>query len=275
MNEAPVIVDLHVHIFPERIFRAVWKYFETFAWDVHHEETEQIAKTLEAHGVCHGVGLTYAHKPGIAMSMNRYMARIGETLPFFIPFGTVFPDDDDFRETVDFAINSPQIHGFKFQPLVQCFDVNDPRLDYLYGQCVESSTPIVMHIGSGPYANEYVGFPYFSRLMKRFPELRICVPHMGVTEYDDFLFMMDDHPNMFLDTTMINTRTDVFDNRYSGNPARLLRHTDRICFGSDWPNVPYPYQEALDSIHRFGFPEDAIAKILGENALRFLNRAAG
>lgn len=267
------IIDLHVHLFPERMFAAIWDYFESRGWAVQREPVEQIARTLRAHGVSLAVGLSYPHKPGVAGPLNRFMESVGRTDELFWPFASVHPDDDDFEAIVDHALESDHLHGFKFQPLVQRFDVNHPRLDYLYRACLEADLPITMHIGSGPVANEFVGPAHLTRLLRRFPGLRICVPHMGAPEYDDFLELLDDHPNLFLDTTMIQTTCDLFDTRFRGDPDRLARHADRICFGSDWPNVPYPYQEALDSVSRFRLPDEARASVLAANARRFLQLA--
>jgi len=270
METAEAIIDVHVHIFPERMFKAIWKYFENRDWAVHHENIEEMQKTLSSHGISHAVALSYPHKLGVAESLNAFMESVGRTNAMFLPFASVYPDDENFRRYVNHALDSPNLHGFKFQPLVQKFDVNRPDLDYLYEQCVERDVPIVMHIGSGPSTNDYVGLPHFRKLMKRFEELRICVPHMGVPEYDDFLLMLDDHPNMFLDTTMINTPTNVFDTSYTGDPELLMRHPDRICFGSDWPNVPYSYHDAIHSLDRFGLSPAVIRNVLHENPVRFL-----
>lgn len=267
------IIDLHVHLFPERMFEAVWRYFETLdtLWDVHHEHPDRIAKTLAAHGVTRAVGLSYPHKIGVAESLNLFMESIGRSHPIFLPFASVHPDDHNFRQYADYALDSPYLFGFKFQPLVQKFDLNDPRLDYFYEQCLERDTPITMHIGTAPTTNEFLGVRHFRKLMRRFPDLRVCVPHMGGFEYDDFLVMLEDHPKMFFDTTMINTSTHVFDTAFKGDRERLMRHADRVCFGSDWPMVPYAYQVALDSLERFGFLPDALRKVTRDNALRFLN----
>ena len=272
MNDKKMnLIDLHVHIFPKRMFEAIWRFFESYDWAVHHENVDRIVKTLKAHGVTTAVGLSYPHKKSVAETLNLFMEEVGKTEPLFKPFASVHPEDENFRRYVDYALSSDNIHGFKFQPLVQAFDVNDPRLDYLYQGCLEKEFPITMHIGSGPYANEFVGPDHFVKLMKKFPELRICVPHMGAPEFDNFLQMMDHHPNMFLDTTMINTPTDLFDTAFRGNQELLVRHQSRVCFGSDWPNVPYGYKDAVLSVEKFGFEPQAYEKVMTKNGLRFLN----
>lgn len=263
-------VDLHVHLFPPRMFEAVWEYFETRGWAVHREQVAAVDRTLERHGVEVATGLSYPHRAGVAEDLNRFMAEVGERYPRFRPFGSVHVEDPDLGVQVDRLIASRRLHGLKFQPLVQRFDVNDPRLDPVWARCVEARFPLLMHVGTAPVENPFVGFDHFRRLLSRFPELPVCVAHMGAFEFDRFLGLLDDHPSMFLDTTMINVRTTLFDTSFQGDPALLLRHADRICFGSDWPNVPYEYQEALDSLERFGFDAAALEGVRGENARRFL-----
>jgi len=252
------------------MFEALWRYFESRDWPVHHEDVQHIARTLEEHGVDGACGLSYPHKTGVASSLNDFMEEVGRRIPFFHPFGSVHVEDDDLVAQVDRVIESPLLRGFKFQPLVQRFDVNDSRLDGLYERCLETATPLIMHLGTAPISNPYVGFAHFSKLMRRYPELRVCVAHMGAFEVDSFLHSLGDYPQMYLDTTMINVHTDLFDTTYRGDEELLCRYSDRICFGSDWPNVPYPYQEALDSVSRFPFEADQLPGVFGGNARMFL-----
>ena len=264
------IVDLHTHVFPERMFHAVWRFFEQNDWGVHQQQAARVARTLSDHGVGRAVALSYPHKAGVAASLNHFMASLGERFEIFLPFASVHVDDDDLHQYVDRALASPQLYGFKFQPLVQQFDINHPRLDYLYEACLEADFPLLMHVGTAPVANQFVGHEHFARLMGRYPGLRVCVAHMGAFQFDAFLGMLDHHPGMVLDSAMINTRTDLFDTTWRGDDQLLARHADRVCFGSDWPNVPYSYQEALDSVSRFPWAPGSEAGVLGENALRFL-----
>jgi predicted TIM-barrel fold metal-dependent hydrolase len=97
---------------------------------------------------------------------------------------------------------------------------------------------------------------------------------MGAFECQAYLERLARFPNMFLDTAMINVSTDLFDTTWTGERELLMRHADRVCFGSDWPNVPYAYQQALDSVERFGFPAGALPGIMRHNALRFVHGTA-
>ena len=47
-NRIVSIFDLHVHLFPKGMFEALWHYFESRDWPVHHEQVDQIEATLIA-----------------------------------------------------------------------------------------------------------------------------------------------------------------------------------------------------------------------------------
>ncbi len=264
------ILDLHLHAFPPRMFEAVWRFFEGRDWTVQRQQAAEIAATLAAHGVERAVALNYPHKPGVARSLNQFGMDLAVEHPVFLPFASVHVEDADLRAVTDEALASPHLYGFKFQPLVQAFDVNDPRLDYLWEACLEADFPLLLHLGTAPYANEWVGLHHFDRLLSRYPDLRVCVAHMGAFEVDGFLERLERYPRMVMDTAMINVQTDLFDTRWQGDTQRLRRHVDRICYGSDWPNVPYPYEEALQSLRRFPFDADALPALYADNARRFL-----
>ena len=73
----PAVVDAHVHVFPDLLFDAVWGWFDRFGWPIRYRlHTEALLNFLFHKGICHVVALQYAHKPGIARDLNRYMAAL-------------------------------------------------------------------------------------------------------------------------------------------------------------------------------------------------------
>ena len=63
----PFIVDAHVHLFPEPVFKALWEWFKKHAWQIRYQmDSVDVIKFLLQRGVGHIVALQYAHKPGIA-----------------------------------------------------------------------------------------------------------------------------------------------------------------------------------------------------------------
>ena len=259
---------MHTHAFPKGWFEAVWSYFETRGWAVHRQYVGDIQKTLTSHGIDKAVALSYPHAKGVVQKLNHFMIQLVKDHPFFIGFGSVHIDEDDFDSIMDEVFQN--LSGFKFQPLVQCFDINHSKLDPLYDRCVAHDFPILIHAGTAPTANDYVGFKHFQTLMKNYPDLRVCVAHLGAFECEKFLHLCKDHPNMYLDTAMIQVKCELLDTFYHGDEDLLKSCADRICYGSDWPNVPYDYQECLASIERFPFSQKERQAMRGVNGARFL-----
>ena len=48
----------------------------------------------------------------------------------------------------------------------------------------------------------------------------------------------------------------------------LVALGDRVLFGSDFPNIPYPYEHAVDAVRRLGLGEEWERKVLHDNAAR-------
>ncbi len=70
----PAVIDAQVHIFPQNFFSAVWKWFDQNGWHIRYQLTSsQVLEFLRSHGVQHIIAFQYAHKPGIAIQLNKYM----------------------------------------------------------------------------------------------------------------------------------------------------------------------------------------------------------
>src|SRR3990172_5558560 len=104
----------------------------------------------------------------------------------------------------------------------------------------------MLHVGTLPYRDAYTGVAGFRRLMDRFPRLRVCVAHMGCFEHEAFLALTERFEHLYVDTTMALAPSAVpFVGAEPGGitDATLLAHQDRILFGSDFPLIPYDYDE--------------------------------
>jgi predicted TIM-barrel fold metal-dependent hydrolase len=155
---------------------------------------------------------------------------------------------------------------------VQRFHPDDPRMWPVYARLVELGKVLVIHLGTGPHTNEFTGIARFVRVLERFPQLRASICHMGAYETRAALQLLDRYPSLHLDTTMAMTRASL---PYTGiDPAvvrdqDLVRHADRILFGSDFPNLPYPYEEERAGLWARDLPPDVYRRIFRDNALRF------
>jgi predicted TIM-barrel fold metal-dependent hydrolase len=263
------LIDIHTHLMPERLFEAVRKYFRAHLWHPRYDAPiDELVQTLLESGVSRFVFMPYAHRAEMSRSLNHWVANVQATFaPHAIGFGTFHPDDAEaLPELVDEAFGKLGLRGAKLHPQVGRFALDDPRLDPLYARAVEYGALLLIHAGRRPEANEHVGARAFARLMRRFPRLKVVVAHSGADEFDAFFDMCGIYEGVFLDTAM------VF-NKYLGGPPpiqRVLEFQDRVVFGSDFPNIPYRLESAIQAILDLRLGRTLEEKLLCTNAARLL-----
>ena len=263
------LIDAHTHLMPERLFQAVRAYFRANLWHPRYEgPTEALVQELLAQGVDRFVFMPYAHRGDMARSLNHWVANVEVTFaPHAIGFGTFHPDDGAALPALaDEAFGELRLRGAKLHPHVGRFAVDDPRLDPLYERLVTYGAVLVVHAGRRPEPSEHVGARAFSRLMRRYPELRVVVAHAGADEFDAFFDLCGLYDTVYLDTAM------VF-NKYLGGPppiGRVLEFQDRVLYGSDFPNIPYRLESSIQAILDLRLGRAIEHKLLCTNAARLL-----
>jgi hypothetical protein len=266
-----VIIDSHVHLFPPRVFDAIWRWFDRHAWNIQYRlYAEEVLAHFRQHGVDRVVGLCYSHVPGMARELNRFMADLGRAHPDqLIALGTVLPGEPEAAAIVDEAL-ALGLRGFKIHCHVQKLGPDDPRLDPLYARAAEAGVPVVIHAGRQPCLAAYgvdihqlCSAAATRRALERHPTLTMIVPHLGDDEEEAYFAMLADFPNLHLDTTMLVV--EYFDRRI--DPALLEHHAKRILYGTDFPNIPYEWDRELRWLER-NVSARAREKICGGNAAR-------
>jgi hypothetical protein len=89
-------------------------------------------------------------------------------------------------------------------------------------------------------------------------------------EYADFLALAERHGSVLLDTTMAFTPFVEDDGAPfpRGDLPRLRALGDRILLGTDFPNIPYTYPDALEALERAGLGADVLRAVCHDNAAR-------
>jgi len=267
----PLVVDAHVHLFPPKLFEAIWRWFDTHGWPIRYKlQADQVVEFLRGRGVRHMVALHYAHKTGMAEAMNDFMRETAARHPDVTGLATVFPGEPGSGAIVDRAVESG-LRGVKLHCHVQCFAADDAALGEIYEACVAADLPLVMHAGREPGSagykcnpHEICGAARVERVLRDHPRLRLSVPHLGADEFDAYEALLERHDNLWLDTTMIvgGYFPDI-------DPQRLLdARPDRVMYGTDFPNVPFAWDREVKALERMVRP-DALEKILGGTARAF------
>ena len=271
----PPVVDAHVHLFPDGVFEAIWRWFTAHGWPIRYPlKTPEVIAFLKARGVSHVVALTYSHKPGLARALNAYAAEIARREPFVTALGTVLPGEPHAVEIVEEAFDLG-LRGLKLHCHVQCFSPDDDELGPIYEACARRGLPLVMHAGREPKSAAYKCDPHqicsalrTSRVLRNHPTLKLCVPHLGADEFDPYLALLERHENLWLDTTMM--LADYFPLRPS--PLFFAR-PERIMYGTDFPNLPYAWDRELVRLGAHGVRDEHLPAVLGENAKRLFGIA--
>jgi len=131
-----------------------------------------------------------------------------------------------------------------------------------------------MHVGREPKSTAYDCDPYelcsaekTENTLRDFPDLKICVPHMGLGETTTYRKLIEKYDNLWLDTTMV--LTDYFEPGVTIDLAGC--RTDRIMYGSDFPNIPYEWDRELKVLNEADISRDALIRISSKNAVDFFS----
>jgi uncharacterized protein len=271
----PPVVDAHVHIFPGNLFSAIWTWFDENAWPIRYRLTStQAVEHLLLRGVGHVIALQYAHKPGISRKLNRYMLDVCGDFPGRVTgLAAVFPGEANSREILEEAF-SGGLKGVKLHAHVQCFDMNDQEMDVIYDVCQSEQMPVVMHVGREPKSTAYACDPYqicsakkLERVLRDYPKLRICVPHLGFDELSAYRGLIEKYDNLWLDTTMMLSGYFPLKEQISLHGFRV----DRVMYGSDFPNIPYAWDRELKWLEASDLPWESLEWILKKSAAAFFS----
>ena len=270
---APAI-DGHTHLMPGRLMGAIrGALAEQAGWTFDHPTGQDgmEAQFREA-GVERYIALPYAHKPGMAADLNEWVLDRATDSSMTIPFATVHGDDD--VETVVSEAFATGARGLKFQCPVQECGPADPRLDPAFELAAEYDRPILFHAGTAPLYEDspHVGIEAFTAFTESYPEVRAACAHMGAFETDDFLALAEDHDNAFLDTSFVmSTESEEYVGSAPDVPnERLEALSESVFYGSDYPNIPYPYECERAGLLDRNLSESAFRDLFVHTAERFL-----
>ncbi len=271
-------IDAHTHFFPPKLFRAIWRWFDANGWPIHYRlSPDGAAGQLMALGAARFTALNYAHRPGMAASLNAWTHALAQRYPQIIPFGTFHQDDEDPVAEVERCLTEYGFHGLKYHCHVQGSAPDDPRLFPVLEKLVEHDGVLIIHAGRGPNLPGYnydiadiCGAVRFRRMVARFPGLRCVIPHLGAPEFEAFFDIMEEFPTVYTDTTMMLSGFFPYD----VPRQRLAALSDRVMYGSDFPNIPYDVSAEFNGVLDLQLGADVERRIFYENAVRFFRLPA-
>ncbi len=279
------IIDFHTHFFPEKLQNAIYDWFEKYGWGIYHRYTlEEAVNHLKSIGYEKWVIAVYAHKPGISESLNSWLGEITKKHPAIIPFGTVH-QEDNVREIVKTAFEMHGIVGIKFHTHIARVSPEDPRLFPAYEEIIKHNGILLLHGSIHPTDAGFVsdfdpyevsGAEHVEKLLEKFPEMVTIVAHLGMGEYEEFGELMEKYPNLYLDTTMVHCMKDVKIKHPETPPPPsiefILKHINRILYGSDFPFLPYHIERQITAIENLPIQANQLKVIFFDNAIKLLEK---
>jgi hypothetical protein len=208
---------------------------------------------------------------------NDWSAELARAHPdTFIGFGGVDPRQGKVavREAVR-CVTELGLKGFKFHPITQAFEANDPAYRELWGTISELGVPALFHsgqtgVGAGQpgqtgLKNKYARpYPYFDDLAADFPQLTIILAHPSFPWVDEQLSICSVKTNVWLDLSGWSPK--YFTANFVQYCNTLLQ--DKALFGSDFPVItPDRWLRDWETV---AFRDEVRPKILIENARRLL-----
>jgi hypothetical protein len=239
---------------------------------------------LQDHRVERYTTLNYAHKKGVAEGLNEWTYGFCKGDPHAIPLGTAHPDDENCLEYSQRALTEFQFKGLKLQLLVTNYFIHDKRLKSLFNLMHALDKVLVLHAGTAPGINRQtfpgskVGVKHFLKYLNEFPENKVVIAHMGGYEYEDFFQIVEQNPNVYLDTAMVwvPPKANLFPE--TDSPGHILgedrllsfmeENSTQILFGSDFPNIPYSYKASINELLKLNLSKEAYENIFFRNAMR-------
>lgn len=265
-----MIIDFHMHVFPEKIVKKTMeKLVEVCILPPHTDATlSDTLNKMDKWGVDIGVLLNIATKPSQQNTINNTAAALQEQNDRMFCFGSVHPDAEDVEEEVQ-RIKSLGLKGIKLHPDYQNFFLNESRADRMYKAIEESGLPLVIHAGYDPVSPEVVhAEPYMiADVLDRFPKLTLIAAHFGSRQlYDDVEKYLVGRDNVYFDTGLMPYEHGCPKEQFE----RIVRKhgADKILFASDcpWGNPA----ETIEYIESTSLSSAEKELIYSENAKRLL-----
>lgn len=159
--------------------------------------------TLREFGIRAYSSLVYPHKPDMAEWLNGWANDFAANHEDCLHTATFYPEES----ATAYVSRAIQAGTRVFKSHIQVGDYSpmDSLLDGVWSQIADSQVPVIIHCGSGPAPGRYTGPEPIRALLHRFPSLPLIIAHMGMPEYEPFLDLAQEYPNVHLDTTMAFT----------------------------------------------------------------------
>jgi len=275
-------IDVHVHVSidstgrtasPPALREALAAYFKSPEPPRDVDATAEYYRERNLGAVVFTVDATtnLEHAPN---SIDELVEGARRNADVLIPFGSVDPLQGEAAVDEARRQASLGVRGFKFHPTVQGFDPSDAAYIPLW-ECIEQlGLPVLVHTGqTGVGAKLPGGWGFRLALSNpmllddvaaRHPGLQVILAHPSVPWQEEAISIATHKGNAWID---LSGWSPKYFAPSLGRAARTYLN-DKVLFGSDFPALTP--ERWLDDFAALEFPDEAVARILKDNAVRLL-----
>lgn len=276
----PDVIDFHTHPWLPRYLNPATESFIRRISPAVAEHGERLSDPAYAADVLRAEGLARAvvlpeHCPETSGNVRTetVLEHCAAEPDFYLPFASLNPNlDPDPLDALDRWIGAG-VRGLKLYPSYQFFRPDEPRMYPIYERLQEARLPLLLHVGSSVIPGtelDYCHPRHLEPVARDFPALPVVMAHGGRGHwYRECARLTRERTNVYIDVTGLV-------------PSRLLAHfpdlptlAERVVFGSDWPAMPKSPGHNVAAIRQLGLDDDALDRILRQNAARLLGLDPG
>ena len=259
-----MIIDAHVHIFPDKIAETASKGISDF-YDITVQYDGKLSTLLEIGdhaGVDKFVVQSPATVPQQVESINNFIYQSVQEHPDrLIGFMTLHPDYEDIDAEVTRAI-AMGLKGVKLHPDFQKFNIDDPKAFCIY-ESIQGRLPLLVHMGDFRY--EYSKPSRMAKVMELFPKLDVIGAHFGGWSEWSNAAEVFQGKRLWVDTSST---------MYELPPEKIrelisLYGVDKVLFGTDYPM--WDAKDELELLSCIGLSSEDLERILHANIEELLN----
>lgn len=260
-----MIIDSHVHIFPDRIAKRTLEHLSATSFGIPYYTDGTFDGTLRAQadwGISLGIVLPIATKPEQQTSINNFAAKMQKNTRRMISCGSVHPAADDAVKEVS-RIKKLGLYGVKLHPDYQGCFFDDEQYYPLYEKIQDLALPVVLHAGWDAVSPDvtHAEPKAIAKVAKAFPELILVAAHMGgLMRYQQVLEHLVGLPNVYFDTAMSSVMLQ------QEEYLHLIRAhgANGVLFGTDSPWNSFGNE--FSHLQSLGLTDEEMDLILFQNA---------
>ncbi len=283
MKMVKPIVDVHCHVVGhEDMFSKELRdlFAKLLPWDCGVNTPEVLIEQMDKAGVQYAVLQAYDIKEAGIDIPNEFVAETIRKYPdrFICGYASTNPIRRGVKNSIAMLKEAYDmgLRGLKLHPLAMQLLPNDRKLYPLYKKCIEYDIPVGFHIQPAPLPGirlKFCDIVPIDELAYDLPELKIQICHFGKypmpPDVFDLMCCLLSKRNVFTDTSapMPMTKEGILNTLQWIKQLNLI---DKSMFGTDFPVQPQSWW--VECIEKVDFTEEEKAKIMCQNALKFVGR---